>query len=192
MRWSSTWAPLRLQAATYLSNTAFAEPRPYPGALHVAVAQGYNPLNHRGWLHGVSPEEVAHGMIFAVAAAMRSEAGNTTPMNAWKRCLLSTPFTFQLLGTPEQRVWCALQQREILCNAANRTSCFQRCHAVARVLQLLAETTSAAVTSQMVYDACQKNFTTLPHLAGTLSFYSIINTVLQKMLGVSDIHAVLQ
>ena len=44
----------------------------------------------------------------------------------------------------------------------------------------------------MVYDTYQENFTTFPHLAGTLSFYNIINTVLQKMLGVSDIRAVLQ
>ena len=133
-------------------------------------------------------------MIFTVADAIRSEAGNTSLMNAWKRCLLSTTFTFQALGAPEQRVWYALQQREILRSAANRTncSCFQRCHEVARVRQLLAEPTSAEVTSQMVYDARQKNFTTFPHLAGTLSFYNIINTVLQKTRGVSDVRAVLQ
>ena len=112
-------------------------------------------------------------------------------MNAWARCLLSTTFTVKALGTPEQRVRHALQQREILRNAANRTSRFQRCHEVARARQLLAETTSAEVTSQMAYDAHQKNFTTFPHLAGTLSFYNLINIVLQKMLGVSDVHAVL-
>ena len=37
-----------------------------------------------------------------------------------------------------------------------------------------------------------EQITSFPHLAGTLSFYDIINTVLQKMLGVSDIRAVLQ
>ena len=44
----------------------------------------------------------------------------------------------------------------------------------------------------MAYDAYPKIFTTFPHFAGTMSFYRVINTVLQKMLGVSDIHAVLQ
>ena len=78
------------------------------------------------------------------------------------------------------------------CARRTNRSCFQRCHEVARVRQLLAETTSAEVTSQMVYDVYQKNFTTLPHLAGTLSFYNIINIVLQKTRCVSDIHAVLQ
>ena len=48
LRWSSTGVPLRLQVVRRLSNTAIAEPKPYLGALHVAVAQGYNPLNHRG------------------------------------------------------------------------------------------------------------------------------------------------
>ena len=153
---------MRLQVAKRLSNTLFEEPSFYPGALHVAAVQGYNHLSHRGWLRGASPEDIAHGMIFAAADAVRSEAGNTNLLSAWKRCLLSTTFTFKVLGTPEQRVWHALQQREILRNAANRTSCFQRCHEVARVRQLLAETTSAEVTSQMVYDAFQKNFTTVP------------------------------
>ena len=57
--------------------------------------------------------------------------------------------------------------------------------------QRLAETTSAEVTSQMVYDACQKNFTMVPGAAGTLSFFNIVSTVLQKLFEVSDIHAVL-
>ena len=113
-------------------------------------------------------------------------------MNAWKRCLLSTPFTFKVLGAPEQRVRHALQQCEILRNAATRTPCFQLCQEVARVRQLLAETTSAEVTSQMLDGAYPQNFTVYPHRAGTLIFYNIINTVLQKMLGVPDIHAVLQ
>ena len=77
--WSSTGVPLILQAAKHLSNTLFKEPTPYPGALHVAVTQGYSPLNHRGWLRGGSPEEIAHGMIFAASHAVRSEAGNRKP-----------------------------------------------------------------------------------------------------------------
>ena len=51
-------------------------------------------------------------MIFAVADAVRSEAENTDLLNAWKRCLLSTTFTFKALATAEQRAWYALQQRE--------------------------------------------------------------------------------
>ena len=85
---------------------------PYRGALRGAVTQGYSPLSHRGGWHGASPAELAHGMIFAVADAVRSEAGNTDLLNAWKRCLLSTTFTFQALAAAEQRTWYALQQRE--------------------------------------------------------------------------------
>ena len=96
LRWSSTGVPLRLPVVKRLSNL---------GALHVAVAQGYNPLNHRGWLHGVSPEEITHGMIFAVADAARLDAGNTRLLSAWKRCLLSISFTFQVLSAPEERIW---------------------------------------------------------------------------------------
>ena len=54
LRWPSTGVPLRLHAAKYLSKTLFAEPKPYPVPLDVAVAQGYSPLDHRGRLHGVN------------------------------------------------------------------------------------------------------------------------------------------
>ena len=112
LRWSATpRVPLRLQAVKKLSNTFFKEPSPYPGTLHVAVTPGYEPLNHRGGWHGVSPEELAHGMIFVVAEAARTESDNLDLLNAWKRCLLSTPFHFKLLANPEQRTWYALQQR---------------------------------------------------------------------------------
>ena len=100
-------------------------------------------------------------MIFAVADAARSEAGNTDLLNAWKRCLLSTSFIFQLLATAQQRSWYALQHRENVSavRVVVRRSCFQRRREVARVRQRLAETTGAEVTSQMVYDAYQKNLT---------------------------------
>ena len=72
LRWSATpGVPLRLHAAKKLPSALFDEPKPYPGALHVAVTPGYAPLSHRGGWHGVSPEELAHGMIFAVADAVR-------------------------------------------------------------------------------------------------------------------------
>ena len=62
-------APLNIYNAKNLSHIVFKEPTPYPGELRVAATQGYNPLNHRGGWRGVSPEELAHGMVFAVADA---------------------------------------------------------------------------------------------------------------------------
>ena len=107
-------------------------------------------------------------MIFAVADAARSETGNADLLNAWKRCLLSTTFAFQVLATPERCAWYALQQRENVSavHLVVHRSCFPLCHEVARVRQRLAETTGAEVTSQMVYDACQKNFTMVAGAAG--------------------------
>ena len=49
LRWSATpGVPLRLHAVKKLPNTLFDEPKPYPGALRVAVTPGYAPLNHWG------------------------------------------------------------------------------------------------------------------------------------------------
>ena len=58
-------------AVKKLPNTFFEEPRPYLGALRAAVTPGYIPLSHRGGWHGVSPDELARGMIFAVADDVR-------------------------------------------------------------------------------------------------------------------------
>ena len=88
-------------------------------------------------------------MICAASGAARSEAGNADLLNAWKRCLLSTTFAFQVLATPEKRAWYALQQCEGVSavHLVAHRSCFQRRHEVARVRQRLAETTGAKVTS---------------------------------------------
>ena len=64
---------------------------------------------------------------------------------------------------------------------------------MARVRQRLAETTGAEVTSQMVYDAYQKNLTMVAGAAGTvtMSLCDSASTVVQKLYSVPDIHAVL-
>ena len=132
------------------------------------MAQGYSPHSHRGEWRGVSPEELAHGIIFAVPDAVRSEAGNTDLLNAWKRCLLSASCTSKVLASAEQRTLYALQQRENVSavDLVVRRSCFQRYYEVARLQQRLAETVSAAVASHMVYDEYRKNFTMFPGSAG--------------------------
>ena len=134
-------------------------------------------------------------MIFVVADAARSEAGNTDLLNAWKRCLLSTTFTFKVLVTAEQHTRYALQQRESVSavRLVVHRSCFQRCHEVVRVRQRLAATTGADATSQMVYNAYQKNLTMVAGAAGTvtMSFCDSASTIVQKLFGVPDTHAVL-
>ena len=81
-RWSAnTGVPLRLQAVHKLASTLFATPTPYPGAMHIAVTRACVPLNHRGAWYSVSPEELAHAKIFAVADAVRTEAANTDLLN---------------------------------------------------------------------------------------------------------------
>jgi len=196
LRWSATpGVPLRLQAVKKLSTTLFKEPNPYPGALHVAVTPGYLPLSHRGGWQGVSPEDLTHGLIFAVAEAVRSEADNADRLNAWKRCLLSTTFHFKVLPTPEQRTWYALQQRENVSavHLVVHRSCFQRCPELARVRQLRAETTGAEVTVQMVYDVYHKNLAMVPGAAGTvtLNFCDNASTIVLKLFEVLAIHDVL-
>ena len=195
--WSATpGVPLRLQAVHKLASTQFATPTPYPGAMHIAVTRACVPLDHRGAWYSVSPEELAHAMIFAVADAVRTEAANTNLLNSWKWCLLNTIFTVKVLDTAKQRTWYALQQRENVSDVhlVVHRSCFQRCHEVARLRQRLLETMSASeVTPQVIYDAYKNNLTMVPGAAGTVTLRVCDSaaTIVQKLLDVPEIHSVL-
>ena len=103
-------------------------------------------------------------MIFAVADAARSEAGNTDLLNAWKRCLLSTPFTFVELDTAKQRSWYALQLRGRLSTDyfAVWRSCMQRFFEVAKFRDRLAETVSTKATAYMIHKEYQKQLVMCP------------------------------
>ena len=54
----------------------FAEPTPYPGALHVAASPQESALDHTGAWRCVSPEELHHAMIFGIADAVQTQHNN--------------------------------------------------------------------------------------------------------------------
>ena len=194
-RWSATpGVPLRLDAVKDLASNLFKKPTPYPGSLHVAVTPGFMPLNHKGAWFSMSPEELAHAMVFAMADAVKRESGNTDYLNAWKRCALSTTFTFKVLPTAEARTWYALQQRENISSVhmVVHRSCFQRCHEVLRLRQRLIDT-NADVTAQMIFQIYQDNLTMVPGAAGTvtLAFCDCAATIVNKLIEVHEINTVL-
>jgi len=172
----------------------FDTPKEYPGILRVAVTDDYEPLNHRGSWHSMSPEEMSHAMIFAVADAVRREPDNLELLSAWKRCMLCTTFKFKLLPTAEKRTWYALQQREDVSHhqLLVHRSCFQRCHETARLRNRLQES-GPDVTPQMLFDAYNQNLVMVPGAPGTvtLSFCDSAATIAQKLLEVPEIYAVL-
>ena len=198
MRWSATpGVPLRLTAVQQLAKNLFAEPTPYPGALHVAMSPSESPLDHTGAWRCVSPEELHHAMIFAIADAVRTEPTNLELLNGWKRCALSTTITFKNLETAEARMWYALQQRENVSavHLVVHRSCFQRCHELSRLRSRLMETMSAAdVTPQALFNAYNQNLKMTPGAPGTvtLNFVDNASTILNKLIGVPRINAILQ
>ena len=198
MRWSATpGVPLRLTAVQQLADNLFAEPTPYPGALHVAMTPSESPLDHTGAWRCVSPEELHHAMIFAIADAVRTDPTNHELLNNWKRCALSTTITFKNLETAEARMWYALQQRENVSavHLVVHRSCFQRCHELARLRNRLMETTSATdVTPQTLFNAYNQNLKMTPNAPGTVTLNFVDNalTILNKLIGVPRINTILQ
>ncbi len=78
----------------------FAAPTRCP-TLSVAITHiGFNPLEHKGALEPVSPEELFHAWIWAVHRDIQNLEGADT-LCAWKHMALTTPMKFVLLSSDE-------------------------------------------------------------------------------------------
>ena len=102
------------------SRDFFAEPTPYPGALHATPSPQESPLDYTGAWHTLSPAELHHAMIFAIADVVRTQPNNSELLTDWKRCALSTTITFNHLESAEQRLWYARENVSAVYLAVHR------------------------------------------------------------------------
>ena len=78
----------------------FAAPTRCP-TLSVAITDiSFNPLEHKGALRPVSPEELFHAWIWAVHRDIQKGEG-TNMLGVWKHMALTTPMKFVLLSSDE-------------------------------------------------------------------------------------------
>jgi len=118
----------------------FRTPTPV-GTIHVAVpGVEFDPLEHKGALLRVSPEEITGALVLAIARDIQ----NSEPaevLQSWKQVVLSTTCVFKVLPTATDRYWYALQQRELIVatNAMVHRSTLQRVHEISRLMKRLRE-----------------------------------------------------
>ncbi len=85
-----------------LVKTAFAKPTPVEN-VHVAVTSpAYKPLQHKGALRRVSPEEITAAFILAVARDVDNHEADEVILQ-WKAYMLSTTCRFVFLPTRMSR-----------------------------------------------------------------------------------------
>jgi hypothetical protein len=194
--WSATpGVPLRMGAIEHMSRTVFMQPSPV--AVHIGVEQpSFNPLQHKGALKRVSPEELTAAVFLAIARDIKNQEPDAL-LRQWRRQCLSTTATFKLLADSNARYWYALQQRE-LAGTTHRVvsrSTFQRLHEISRLMRRLRETRPASeVTAAAIAAAYAQNLQMTAGSAATvtLNFVDCCATITNTLLDVPDISCCLQ
>jgi hypothetical protein len=104
--------PVRMPALDALVDFYFATPSPMPRPVVVAITDpNSNPLDHRGALHAISPEELRCAMLFAIARDVARGAPEDD-LKAWRCHVLSVTMQFCLHGSQEDMYFAACQLRE--------------------------------------------------------------------------------
>ncbi len=184
--WTPTpGVPIRRNALSSLMATVFKTPTPVH--LHFAVDSAeYTPLDQKGGLLRVSPEEVTSAQLLAMARDVRNQE-SVEVRRGWARAARSAIGTFKKLETPSQRYWYALQQRETLgsIHAVVHRSVYQRMHEVARMIKGMREARpDDEVTAATVAQAYSDNLAQTPGSTSnvTMSFVDTSLTVVRYML----------
>lgn len=107
--------PVRTETIPDLMECYFKVPSPMPHTIVISVKDGEQPLEKRGALCAISPEEVRHAMMAAIA---RDIANCVEPdvLEEWRRLALSCTATFQLHNTEAERLQVTMQLRENIAN----------------------------------------------------------------------------
>ena len=195
--WSATpGVPLRVSAIEFMAKTTFGSPTPL-GTVHVAVPDhDYNPLERKGALLRVSPEEVTGAIVLAIARDVRNSESDEV-LQAWKQVALSTTCVFRLMPSASDRYWYALNQREhvSMTYTAVHRSTLQRVHEISRLMKKMRETLPAAeVTASAIAKTYQEKLQMVPGGSGTVTFNFVdcCATITNKLLDVPSIAWCLQ
>ena len=86
-----------------------------PHSVIVSLKEGERPLDKRGALRAISPEEVRHATMAAIAQDIMNGVGSGV-LEEWCRKVLSCTATFQVHATEAERLQAAMQRRENMAN----------------------------------------------------------------------------
>ena len=121
--------PVRTETVEEITERYFTEPAPVPHTIIISLKAGERPLDKRGALCAVSPEEMRHAMMAAIARDIMNGVGSGV-LEEWCRKVLSCTATLQVHATEAERCRVAIQLRENLASdheAMSRTR-LQRVH----------------------------------------------------------------
>ena len=128
--------PIRAGAVGQVVKQVFEKPKGVPQVEIAMPERDFKPLNHKGALKWVSPEEITSAFLMAVARDIKNSESNEI-LQEWKNYMLSTTARFMFLPRQMDRYWYAFDQREQLMDhhafQMYHRSCFQRLHEIIRL-----------------------------------------------------------
>jgi len=107
--------PVRAETVEDVMECYFTEPATMPHTIIISLKAGERPLDKRGALCAVSPEEMRHAMMAAIARDI-SNGVESEVLEEWRRKALSCTATFQAHASEAERCRVAMQLRENLAN----------------------------------------------------------------------------
>ena len=111
--------PVNPASIVLLQSHYFERPSPFPEPIVIAVGTGDKPLEMKGRLERVSPEEMEHALILKIA----NRIDNGCPrqeLEEWRKVCLTVSIVFLLIDNATDRMWKSVALRESL--SANYTS----------------------------------------------------------------------
>ncbi len=107
--------PTRTDTIPDLMECYFQSPATMPHNIIISLREGERPLEKRGSLCAINPEEVRHAMMAAIARDI--ERGIETEfLEEWRRRVLSCTAIFQVHASEAGRLQVAMQLRENMAN----------------------------------------------------------------------------
>ena len=105
--------PIRRCAIQELREHYFTQPGVYNFPVIVGVFKGVSPMDLRGRMHRVSPEEPVMAIILQLASELESGVDEAR-VRAWRTMVLSVSFTWKLLESDDAQYWESVRERERL------------------------------------------------------------------------------
>lgn len=110
--------PYNKTSVQKLMDHTFSEPGRFSEELVIAVPDTtYNPLEHKGALRSVTPEEALHAMIFAISRDVdahnaANDVDSLEIVCQWKQVALTTTFIFEVISVENDLYWASFNKRQ--------------------------------------------------------------------------------